>query len=132
MELKFALVFLGKRLYPSCSFWKTFRDRLKGRMLVTSTLNSPGGVHLCLLDFFNNLMIECGEIDGVVLGLWANVDENSSDPVLDQDGAHTGYWAAAAVWSKAWDQRTIDRVSNFSCLSLQHISFKYVVNCVEM
>ncbi|XWS29439.1 hypothetical protein CRYUN_Cryun24cG0029700 [Craigia yunnanensis] len=101
---------LIERLYPSCSFWKTFRDRLKGRMLVTSTLNSPGGVHLCLLDFFNNLMIECGEIDGVVLGSWANVDENSSDPVLDQDGAHDGYWAAAAVWSKAWDQRTIDRI----------------------
>ncbi|XP_022741667.1 uncharacterized protein LOC111293165 isoform X2 [Durio zibethinus] len=101
---------LIERLYPSCSFWKTFHDRLKGCMQVTSTLNSPGGVHLCLLDFFNNLIIECGEIDGVILGAWANVNEKSSDSVLDQDGAHAGYWAAAAVWSKAWDQRTIDRI----------------------
>ncbi|XP_007048161.2 PREDICTED: uncharacterized protein LOC18611704 isoform X1 [Theobroma cacao] len=101
---------LIERLYPSCSFWKTFLDHQKGRMQVTSTLNSPGGVHLCLLDFFNHLTIECGEIDGVVLGSWANVNENSSDPALDLDGAHAGYWAAAAVWSKAWDQRTIDRI----------------------
>ncbi|XVF15027.1 hypothetical protein REPUB_Repub09cG0114100 [Reevesia pubescens] len=101
---------LIERLYPSCSFWKTFHDRLKGHMQVTSTLNSPGGVHLCLLDFFNNLVIECGEIDGVVLGSWANINENSSDSVLNQGGAHAGYWAAAAVWSKAWDQKTIDRI----------------------
>ncbi|XWS41450.1 hypothetical protein CRYUN_Cryun17cG0082900 [Craigia yunnanensis] len=78
---------LIERLYPSCSFWKTFRDHLKGRIQVTSTLNSPGGVHLFM-----------------------TIDENSSDPPLDQDGAHAGYWAAAAVWSKAWDQRTIDRI----------------------
>lgn len=105
-----------KRLYPSCSFWKTFHDRLKGCMGVTSTVNSPEGVHLRLLDFFNKLKIECGEIDGVVLGAWANVNENSSDTVLDQDDVHAGYWAAAAAWSKVWDQRTIDRVSNFSSL----------------
>ncbi|XP_038999892.1 uncharacterized protein LOC120125556 isoform X2 [Hibiscus syriacus] len=100
---------LIERLYPSCSFWKTFHDRMKGCMHVSSTLNSPEGIHLCLLDF-NNLKIECGEIDGVVLGAWANVNENSSDTVLDQDGVHAGYWAAAAVWSKAWDQTTIDRI----------------------
>ncbi|OMO83726.1 hypothetical protein COLO4_22364 [Corchorus olitorius] len=99
---------LIERLYPSCSFWKTFLDRRKGHMQVTST--SPGGVHLRLLDFFNNLIIECGEIDGVVLGSWANVNENLSDPVPDQDSVDAGYWAAAAVWSKAWDQRTIDRL----------------------
>ncbi|MBA0562724.1 hypothetical protein Golob_007747 [Gossypium lobatum] len=101
---------LIERLYPSCSFWKTFHDRLKECMRVTSTLNSPEGVHLRLLDFFNNLKIECGEIDGVVLGAWANVNENSSDTVPDQDDVHAGYWAAAAVWSKVWDQRTIDRI----------------------
>ncbi|GMI67631.1 hypothetical protein like AT4G39420 [Hibiscus trionum] len=101
---------LIERLYPSCSFWKTFHDRMKGCMRVSSTLNSPEGIHLCLLDFFNNLKIECGEIDGVVLGAWANVNENSSDTVLEQDGVHTGYWASAAVWSKAWDQRTVDRI----------------------
>ncbi|KAB2051998.1 hypothetical protein ES319_A12G090100v1 [Gossypium barbadense] len=101
---------LIERLYPSCSFWKTFHDRLKGCMRVTSTLNSPEGVHLRLLDFFNNLKIECGEIDGVVLGAWATVNENSSDTVPDQDDVHAGYWAAAAVWSKVWDQRTIDRI----------------------
>ncbi|KAK8653527.1 hypothetical protein V6N13_127522 [Hibiscus sabdariffa] len=101
---------LIERIYPSCSFWKTFHDRMKGCMHASSTFNFPEGIHLCLLDFFNNLKIECGEIDGVILGAWANVNENSSDTVLEQDGVHAGYWSAAAVWSKAWDQRTVDRI----------------------
>jgi len=77
------------------------------------TLNSPGQIKLQLLPsyLFSNLIIECGEIDGVVLGSWTSINGNSPDPVVDEDTAHAGYWAAAAAWSSAWDQRTIDRVS---------------------
>ncbi|GAY58686.1 hypothetical protein CUMW_188900 [Citrus unshiu] len=77
-----------------------------------SLLQSPGEIYLCLLDspLFNNLTIECGEVDGVVLGSWTNVNESSSNPVIDEENAHIGYWVAAAVWSNVWDQRTIDRI----------------------
>ncbi|KAK9272515.1 hypothetical protein L1049_002888 [Liquidambar formosana] len=86
---------LIERLYPSSSFWRTFLGRQKEFMGVSSSLNSTGGINLRILDLhlFNNLVIECGEIDGVVL-----------------DNADGGYWAAAAVWSNTWDQRTIDRI----------------------
>jgi hypothetical protein len=64
---------------------------------------------------FDSLVIECGEIDGVVLDTWMNINENSSAlEVDDDDDAHIGYWAAAAIWFDAWDQRTVDRVSCFS------------------
>lgn len=59
---------------------------------------------------FKDLSIECGDIDGVVLGSWANLD-GSGSLESDDDSSHAGYWAAAAVWSNAWDQTTIDRVS---------------------
>lgn len=76
-------------------------------------MSNTSGVFLNLLhsQSVDNLIIQCGEIDGVVLGSWTTVDESSSDSVVDDDNAHNGYWAAAAVWSNAWDQRTIDRVS---------------------
>ncbi|GAV81705.1 hypothetical protein CFOL_v3_25159 [Cephalotus follicularis] len=105
---------LIERLYPSSSFWKTFLGRQKEFKRVTSTSNSAGGICLCILDshshLLNNLTIQCGEIDGVVLGLWTNVNEASFEPLGDEESARAGYWAAAAVWSMAWDQRTIDRV----------------------
>jgi hypothetical protein len=69
---------------------------------------------------FDSLVIECGEIDGVVLDTWMNINENSSALEVDgdDDDGHVGYWAAAAVWFDAWDQRTVDRVSCFSVLLL--------------
>lgn len=54
----------------------------------------------------------CGEIDGVVLGSWTTVDEHSVASEVDDDTSHAAYWAAAAAWSDAWDQRVIDRVSH--------------------
>lgn len=68
---------------------------------------------------FDSLVIECGEIDGVVLDTWMNINENSSAlEVDDDDDGYVGYWAAAAVWFDAWDQRTVDRVSCFFVLLL--------------
>ena len=45
---------------------------------------------------------------------------------VDEDDAHVGYWAAAAVWFDAWDQRTVDRVSCFSVLSLFILMFIFI------
>jgi spatacsin len=109
----FLFFFTGKRMYPSSSFWRTFVGQQEALKKATSTLNSPAQIKLQLLPSytFSNLTIECGEIDGVVLGSWTSISGNSPDPVVDEDTAPAGYWAAAAVWSSAWDQRTIDRVS---------------------
>lgn len=105
---------MEKRFYPSSVFWKTFEGRQKLKQ-VASTLNSIEEINLHLLGshMFNNLIIKCGEIDGVVLGSWTSTNENSSDPMIEEDNSQAGYWAAAAVWYGAWDQRTIDRVSQF-------------------
>ncbi|XP_021895508.1 uncharacterized protein LOC110812908 [Carica papaya] len=101
---------LIERFYPSSVFWKTFEGRQKLKQ-VASTLNSIEEINLHLLGshMFNNLIIKCGEIDGVVLGSWTSTNENSSDPMIEEDNSQAGYWAAAAVWYGAWDQRTIDR-----------------------
>lgn len=109
---------MEKRLYPSSSFGKTFIGRQKEFVRDMSALKSPGEIYLHLLDspLFNNLTIECGEVDGAVLGPWTNVNDSSSDPMINEDNAHIGYWAAAAVWSNVWDQRTIDRVSHYLCV----------------
>ncbi|KAM3708731.1 hypothetical protein ACJW31_02G119000 [Castanea mollissima] len=100
---------LIERLYPSSSFWKTFLDRQKEFMRTSSSSNSPEGIYLHLLrpHLFDNLIIECGEIDGVVIGSWTNVNQSSS---VDEDNANAKYWAAAAIWSNAWNQRTVDRI----------------------
>ncbi|KAI5588074.1 hypothetical protein BDE02_05G071700 [Populus trichocarpa] len=108
----FEKILLIERMYPSSSFWRTFVGQQEALKKATSTLNSPAQIKLQLLPSytFSNLTIECGEIDGVVLGSWTSISGNSPDPVVDEDTAPAGYWAAAAVWSSAWDQRTIDRI----------------------
>lgn len=68
-------------------------------------------MHLLNSPLLGKLIIECGEIDGVVLGSWTKVSQSSSVAEAEEDSVHAGYWAAAAIWSNAWDQRTIDRVS---------------------
>lgn len=62
-----------------------------------------------------DLVIACGELDGVVLGSWINVNEQPNAPEADDDSTHSSYWSAAAVWFDAWDQRVVDCVSNFNC-----------------
>lgn len=76
-------------------------------------INSPEEISLHLLHpAVDNIVIVCGEVDGAVLGTWNDVSEHPIVPVLDDDSAHSCYWAGAAVWSDAWDQRTVDRVRN--------------------
>ncbi|XP_024032136.1 uncharacterized protein LOC21400717 isoform X2 [Morus notabilis] len=103
---------LIESLYTSSSFWRTFIGRQKEYARVPASSQSARRNYLCLLlsNVFNNFIIECGEIDGVVLGSWTNINENPPVPVVDDDNVLAGYWAAAAVWCNVWDQRTIDRI----------------------
>ncbi|CAI0554803.1 unnamed protein product [Linum tenue] len=100
-------IMLIERLYPSSSFWRTFHGRQNASKDV---LDSP--IRMSLLNSLphSDAVVECGEIDGVVLGSWTTISENPPAAEADEDVAQAGYWAAAVVWSGAWDQRTIDRI----------------------
>lgn len=102
---------MSKRVYPCNSFFITLATRRK-KLKRASNEDALGEISLHLLHpLFNNLIISCGEIDGVVLGSWTTVDEHSVASEVDDDSGHAAYWTAAAAWSDAWDQRVIDRVS---------------------
>ena len=56
--------------------------------------------------------LQCGEVDGVVLGSW---DYEAAPEALDaadgkQANPAAGYLVLAAVWLHAWDEVTVDRV----------------------
>ncbi|KAI3451060.1 hypothetical protein Pfo_007725 [Paulownia fortunei] len=110
-ELKILeMVSLIERVYPCNSFFSTLATRRK-ELKRASNEDALGEISLRLLHpLFNNLIILCGEIDGVVLGSWTTVDEHSVAPEPDDDSSHAAYWTAAVAWSDAWDQRVIDRV----------------------
>lgn len=101
---------LIERVYPCSNFWKTYAFRQKEVLGGSPSTEAPGDCSLRLLHppVVKNLIIECGDIDGVVLGSWTNANDSSSE--ADDDSSYAGYWAAAAVWSNAWDQKTIDRI----------------------
>ncbi|XP_061345491.1 uncharacterized protein LOC133291257 isoform X4 [Gastrolobium bilobum] len=102
---------LIESLYPSSSFWKTYHHQLKDTSVPSESV-SPVENRLRLLHnhSFDSFVIECGEIDGIVLDSWMNINESSSPVEVNEDDAHVGYWAAAAVWFDAWEQRTVDRM----------------------
>ncbi|KAK7247505.1 hypothetical protein RIF29_42388 [Crotalaria pallida] len=110
---------LIESLYPSSSFWKTYHRRLKDTSVPSDSV-PPLENRLKLLPnhSYGSLVIECGEIDGIVLDSWMNIDESSCSLEVDEDDAHAGYWAAAAVWFDSWEQRTVDRMILNQCLPL--------------
>lgn len=120
------LLYFSKRLYPSSNFWMTFgsRQKLSKESSASSDFKQPIEDALqfhCSMNV-DNFTIECGDIDGVVLGSWVSSDETNSCPIADEEtDFHIGYWTAAAVWSDAWDQRTIDRVSYYLIPYFLHI-----------
>ncbi|KAL0282298.1 UNVERIFIED_CONTAM: hypothetical protein Sangu_2486000 [Sesamum angustifolium] len=96
-ELKILeMVSLIERVYPCSSFFSTLATRQK-ELKRTSAEDAVGEISLRL-------------IDGVVLGSWTTVDEQSVAADIDDDSSHAAYWAAAMAWSDAWDQRVIDRI----------------------
>lgn len=110
-ELKILeLVSLIERVYPCSSFFGTLTSRWK-ELKKTANEVAPGEISLHLLHpLFNNLIISCGDIDGVVLGSWTSVDDRSIDSEVDGESNYGAYWSGAVAWSDAWDQRVTDRV----------------------
>ncbi|KAF3678189.1 hypothetical protein FXO37_04501 [Capsicum annuum] len=99
---------LIERVYPCSSFWSTFSCRHK-EFKGVSNGNATKEIKLHLLaPLGRDLVIACGELDGVVLGSWMNVSEQPIAPEADNDSTHSSYWSAAAVWFDVWDQRFVD------------------------
>ncbi|KAH9323150.1 hypothetical protein KI387_017789, partial [Taxus chinensis] len=105
---------LVERLYPSGSFWSTYAARQRPLLVnsVLETLAEEAKLQLiCTWGPFTDYTIECGEIDGVVIGSWSSIStEEGFISAQTEDNASAGYWAGAAVWLDAWDQRMVDRV----------------------
>ncbi|KAK1299138.1 hypothetical protein QJS10_CPB14g01237 [Acorus calamus] len=103
---------LIERLYPSSSFWGTLlaRQRKLSEVSPTEVFPQEKMMEKIRLHVHENFTIECGEIDGVVIGPWANLGNGLSASLADESTAEAGYWACAAVWSDAWDERTMDRI----------------------
>ncbi|GMH24506.1 hypothetical protein Nepgr_026349 [Nepenthes gracilis] len=101
---------LIERIYPSSCFANTYLFRKKEMMRTSTDTPEQNILHLLHPYGFRNLIIECGEVDGVVLGSWTSFNGSSIVPDGDEDCSCAGYWAAAAIWSSVWDQKTIDRI----------------------
>jgi spatacsin len=103
---------MEKRLYPSSSFWDTYFGRENVSCDSANIVTLPGEDKPALfLHIRNQPLIECGDVDGTVLGSWANINDYNDSNEFSSSNISGGYWACAAVWSDAWDQRTVDRVS---------------------
>eukprot|EP01018_Ginkgo_biloba_P020370 Gb_30364 [translate_table: standard] len=107
-------VSLLERVYPSSSFWSTY-----GAYQRRLPINSLAGNHskdatlhlICSSQQFKDHNIECGEIDGAVLGSWSSISTKEGFFAgSTQDNTSAGYWSGAAVWLDGWDQCTMDRI----------------------
>lgn len=108
-------MFLQKRVYPCNSFFSTLGTKRREHNGAFNE-DEPEERSLELLHP-DNLIIVCGEVDGVVLGAWTSIDEQIVPSEVDDDSSHAAYWTAAVAWSDAWDQRDIDRVSHIFVVS---------------
>lgn len=77
------------------------------------------------LNIRNHLTIECGDVDGAVLGSWVNINDCTKE--FSGSNISDGYWACAAVWSDAWDPRNVDRVSHGCRFSLLMIGYLHLI-----
>ncbi|KAK9670568.1 hypothetical protein RND81_13G209900 [Saponaria officinalis] len=105
------VISLIERIYPCSNFWRTYTFRRNGVIgHLPPTEDSKDHSLSLLCPDGRNLNIECGDIDGVVIGSWTNVNSIGVSSGVDDDSSPGGYWSAAAVWSIAWNQTTIDRI----------------------
>lgn len=102
---------LIERFYPSSSFWDTYFGRENVIRDAAKIVTLPGEEKPVLaLHILNRPFIECGDIDGAVLGSWVNINDHADSKEFPGSNISDGYWACAAIWSDAWDQRTVDRI----------------------
>ncbi|MCO5582951.1 hypothetical protein L7F22_036854 [Adiantum nelumboides] len=110
----FETISVLERAYPNNSFWGSYgaQQRLlpepsESSMDVSSS--DPDLQLLCSVEKTHDLVIACGEIDGVVLGEWNNLEISVTSQTFLEE-LSPGYWAGAAVWLNDWDKFTLDRV----------------------
>lgn len=109
-------------LYPGSSFWSTYRS--KTRKTSVPTIDEPSSNEddrwklrlVCGNGVAGTYTLQCGEVDGVILGAWDYAAEPEASDVADveQSNPAAGYLVAAAVWLHAWDEVTVDRVSGIA------------------
>uniref|UniRef100_A0A0E0JEY2 Spatacsin C-terminal domain-containing protein n=1 Tax=Oryza punctata TaxID=4537 RepID=A0A0E0JEY2_ORYPU len=105
------IISLIEQFYPSSSFWDTYLGRENVIHDAAKIVTLPGDDKLVLVLHINNHSpIECGDVDGAVIGSWANVNDYTNLKEFSESNLSDGYWACAAIWSDAWDQRTVDRI----------------------
>ncbi|KAG0619567.1 hypothetical protein M758_4G148600 [Ceratodon purpureus] len=105
-------------LYPSSSFWSTYRSkRMKSSgPSIDEPSSNEDDRHIlqlvCGSGAVSPFVLQCGEVDGVVLGSWdyAAAPEASDGADGEQANPAAGYLVLAAVWLHAWDEVTVDRV----------------------
>ncbi|XP_015650038.1 uncharacterized protein [Oryza sativa Japonica Group] len=105
------IISLIEQFYPSSSFWDTYLGRENVIHDAAKIVTLPGeDKPVLVLDIHNHCPIECGDVDGAVIGSWANVNDYTNLKEFSESILSDGYWACAAIWSDAWDQRTVDRI----------------------
>ncbi|KAJ0977989.1 hypothetical protein J5N97_013463 [Dioscorea zingiberensis] len=72
------------------SSWVTFLERQKEITDFASSLTPESNNLKIALPICDNLAIECGDINGVVCGLWASGDNGSTISELCGDNSHAG------------------------------------------
>ncbi|KAG8053146.1 hypothetical protein GUJ93_ZPchr0001g29494 [Zizania palustris] len=102
---------LIEQFYPSSSFWDTYLGRENvihdaGKIVTLSGEDKP----ILALHFRNHAPIECGDVDGAAIGSWVNADNYTDLKEFSESNLSDGYWACAAIWYDAWDERTVDRI----------------------
>jgi spatacsin len=103
-----------KDLYPSSSFWSTYKSHQhhSGMPRVDEPTSTEDNLYLEVVSESKDargFTIQCSEVDGVALGSW-NTTATQDDDGVDEDNSAAGYLVLAAVWLHSWDQRTVDRV----------------------
>ncbi|RAL44025.1 hypothetical protein DM860_014162 [Cuscuta australis] len=102
------MIALIERVYPCSSFTGTFCNRLQ-ELNGEFNGNAPGEISLQILHpLARDLVIKCGELDGVVMGPWTKIAQHATHSETDDVSIHRSYWTAAAAWSDAWDQHIVD------------------------
>ncbi|KAF0916073.1 hypothetical protein E2562_000693 [Oryza meyeriana var. granulata] len=105
------IISLIEQFYPSSSFWDTFLGRENVIHDAAKIVTLPGeDKPVLVLHIHNHSPIECGDVDGAVIGSWVNVNDYTNLKEFSESNLSDGYWACAAIWSDAWDQRTVDRI----------------------
>ncbi|XP_024514946.1 spatacsin [Selaginella moellendorffii] len=95
-------------VYPSNNFWKSYRIRHEDS--VGTSMPSDRKLQIWCTSPVGDCSIDCGEIDGVVLGSWNRIIAKDVEDEVNKEERSAAYWAGALVWLQSLDELTIDRM----------------------